>query len=169
MCSTCSQILPGGSVKYKVLIVPQSPGKKVLMACLDCPLLRQVTNQLEIEVVKDEWPPRVTQWTRHSDTRKERKRKEKTQLQIYQYHCIVLLCFTNVVLKENQMVKCYISFRTNSFWQTKEVKGIVYSKLMSTLMLFQTHVTFFCETFLNLNPLKSVVTFNMCFVWGNLN
>ncbi|XP_067233801.1 coagulation factor XIII A chain [Chanodichthys erythropterus] len=45
-----SQILPGGSVKYKVLIVPRSPGKKVLMACLDCPLLRQVTNQLEIEV-----------------------------------------------------------------------------------------------------------------------
>uniref|UniRef100_A0A671M4K7 protein-glutamine gamma-glutamyltransferase n=1 Tax=Sinocyclocheilus anshuiensis TaxID=1608454 RepID=A0A671M4K7_9TELE len=49
-----SQILPGASVKYKVLLIPRFLGKKVLMACLDCPLLRQVTNQLEFEVVKDE-------------------------------------------------------------------------------------------------------------------
>uniref|UniRef100_A0A8C1ABY7 protein-glutamine gamma-glutamyltransferase n=1 Tax=Cyprinus carpio carpio TaxID=630221 RepID=A0A8C1ABY7_CYPCA len=49
-----SQILPGASVIYKVLLIPQSLGKKVLMACLDCPLLRQVTNQLEFEVVQDE-------------------------------------------------------------------------------------------------------------------
>uniref|UniRef100_A0A8C1ACT4 protein-glutamine gamma-glutamyltransferase n=2 Tax=Cyprinus carpio TaxID=7962 RepID=A0A8C1ACT4_CYPCA len=48
-----SQILPGASVKYKVSLFPQSLGKKVLMACLDCPLLRQVTNQLEFEVVQD--------------------------------------------------------------------------------------------------------------------
>ncbi|XP_016296093.1 coagulation factor XIII A chain-like [Sinocyclocheilus anshuiensis] len=48
-----SQILPGASVKYKVSLFPRSPGKKVLMACLDCPLLRQVTNQLEFEVVQD--------------------------------------------------------------------------------------------------------------------
>lgn len=46
------QILPWSSVKYKVLIVPRSSGKKVLMACLDCPQLRQVTNQLEIEILK---------------------------------------------------------------------------------------------------------------------
>ncbi|XP_067291171.1 coagulation factor XIII A chain-like [Pseudorasbora parva] len=49
-----SEILPGGSVKYKVLVFPRSSGKKVLMACLDCPLLRQVTNQLEIEILKEE-------------------------------------------------------------------------------------------------------------------
>ncbi|XP_073687168.1 coagulation factor XIII A chain isoform X2 [Garra rufa] len=49
-----SQILPGASVKYKFLLVPRSLGKKVLMVCLDCPQLRQVTNQLEFEVVKDE-------------------------------------------------------------------------------------------------------------------
>ncbi|XDV46821.1 hypothetical protein PO909_016653 [Leuciscus waleckii] len=47
-----SQILPGGSVRYKVSMVPRTPGKKVLMACLDCPLLRQVTNQVEIEILK---------------------------------------------------------------------------------------------------------------------
>ncbi|XP_043081767.1 coagulation factor XIII A chain [Puntigrus tetrazona] len=48
-----SQILPGASVKYKVSLFPRSPGKKVLMACLDCPLLRQVTNQLEFEVANN--------------------------------------------------------------------------------------------------------------------
>uniref|UniRef100_A0A673LN04 Coagulation factor XIII A chain-like n=1 Tax=Sinocyclocheilus rhinocerous TaxID=307959 RepID=A0A673LN04_9TELE len=48
-----SQILPGASVTYKVLLIPRLLGKKVLMVCLDCPLLRQVTNQLEF-VVKDE-------------------------------------------------------------------------------------------------------------------
>ncbi|XP_077100210.1 coagulation factor XIII A chain-like [Siphateles boraxobius] len=45
-----SQILPGGSVKYTVSMVPRTPGKKVLMASLDGPLLRQVTNQLEIDI-----------------------------------------------------------------------------------------------------------------------
>ncbi|XP_059380055.1 coagulation factor XIII A chain-like [Carassius carassius] len=48
-----SRILPGASVKYKVSFFPLSLGKKVLMACLDCPLLRQVTNQIEFEVVQD--------------------------------------------------------------------------------------------------------------------
>ncbi|KAI2649300.1 Coagulation factor XIII A chain [Labeo rohita] len=48
-----SQILSGGSVKYKVSMVPRTAGKVVLMACLDCALLRQVTNQLEIEIVKE--------------------------------------------------------------------------------------------------------------------
>ncbi|KAK7124090.1 hypothetical protein R3I93_022257 [Phoxinus phoxinus] len=51
---TYSQILPGGSVKYKVSMVPRTPGKKVLIACLDCPLLSQVTNELEIETLKAE-------------------------------------------------------------------------------------------------------------------
>lgn len=48
-----SQILPGASVMYRLLLIPQSLGKKVLMACLDCPQLRQVTNKLEFEVVQD--------------------------------------------------------------------------------------------------------------------
>ncbi|XP_039546432.1 coagulation factor XIII A chain-like [Pimephales promelas] len=45
-----SQILPGGSVRYKVSMVPRTPGRKVLMAVLDAPLLRQVTNQLVIQI-----------------------------------------------------------------------------------------------------------------------
>ncbi|XP_067233800.1 coagulation factor XIII A chain-like [Chanodichthys erythropterus] len=45
------QILPGGSVQYTETITPQTPGKKVLIGCLDCAALRQVTNQLEINVV----------------------------------------------------------------------------------------------------------------------
>ncbi|CAM4720529.1 unnamed protein product [Leuciscus chuanchicus] len=49
-----SQILPGGSVKYKMSMIPRTPGKKVLMASLDCPLLRQVTSQLEIEIFEAE-------------------------------------------------------------------------------------------------------------------
>ncbi|KAG1941462.1 protein-glutamine gamma-glutamyltransferase K [Pimephales promelas] len=49
-----SQILPGGSVRYKVSMVPRTPGKKVVMTVLDCPLLRQVTNQLEIEILQTE-------------------------------------------------------------------------------------------------------------------
>ncbi|XP_073797469.1 coagulation factor XIII A chain [Danio rerio] len=55
-----SQILPGASVNYTVSIVPRAHGKKVLMACLDCSALRQVTNQLEFEVLKKEL---VTQGT----------------------------------------------------------------------------------------------------------
>uniref|UniRef100_A0A673H2P2 protein-glutamine gamma-glutamyltransferase n=1 Tax=Sinocyclocheilus rhinocerous TaxID=307959 RepID=A0A673H2P2_9TELE len=48
--SICSQIAPGGTLQYTDTITPQSPGKKVLMACLDCATVRQVTNQLEIFV-----------------------------------------------------------------------------------------------------------------------
>ncbi|XP_016375137.1 coagulation factor XIII A chain-like [Sinocyclocheilus rhinocerous] len=44
------QIAPGGTLQYTDTITPQSPGKKVLMACLDCATVRQVTNQLEIFV-----------------------------------------------------------------------------------------------------------------------
>ncbi|XP_043081664.1 coagulation factor XIII A chain-like [Puntigrus tetrazona] len=47
---TYDQIAPGGSLQYTDMITPQSPGKKVLIACLDCPTVRQVTNQLEIFV-----------------------------------------------------------------------------------------------------------------------
>ncbi|XP_073686810.1 coagulation factor XIII A chain-like [Garra rufa] len=47
---TYEQILPGGSVQYTETITPRSPGKKVLIACLDCAALRQVCNQLEIIV-----------------------------------------------------------------------------------------------------------------------
>ncbi|XP_057178198.1 coagulation factor XIII A chain-like [Triplophysa rosa] len=46
------QIFPGGSIKYKESIIPQVHGKKTLIACLDCSALRQVTNQIEIDVLK---------------------------------------------------------------------------------------------------------------------
>ncbi|XP_056093024.1 coagulation factor XIII A chain-like [Rhinichthys klamathensis goyatoka] len=45
------QILPGGSVQYTEAITPQTPGRRVLIGCLDCAALRQVTNQLEIIVL----------------------------------------------------------------------------------------------------------------------
>ncbi|XP_077101534.1 coagulation factor XIII A chain-like [Siphateles boraxobius] len=48
---TYEQIPPGGSVKYTEAITPQTPGRKVLIGCLDCAALRQVTNQLEIIVL----------------------------------------------------------------------------------------------------------------------
>uniref|UniRef100_A0A671PZ23 protein-glutamine gamma-glutamyltransferase n=1 Tax=Sinocyclocheilus anshuiensis TaxID=1608454 RepID=A0A671PZ23_9TELE len=47
---TYDQIAPGGTLQYTDTITPQYPGKKVLMACLDCATVRQVTNQLEIFV-----------------------------------------------------------------------------------------------------------------------
>ncbi|XP_051542739.1 coagulation factor XIII A chain-like [Myxocyprinus asiaticus] len=46
------QILPGGSVKYKESIFPLISGKKKLIACLDCSALRQVTAQIDVEVLK---------------------------------------------------------------------------------------------------------------------
>nr|AAI24203.1 Zgc:152982 [Danio rerio] len=45
------QVAPGGSVQYKDTITPYSPGRKVLIGCLDCIPLSQITNQLEINVV----------------------------------------------------------------------------------------------------------------------
>uniref|UniRef100_A0A672QV69 protein-glutamine gamma-glutamyltransferase n=1 Tax=Sinocyclocheilus grahami TaxID=75366 RepID=A0A672QV69_SINGR len=47
---TYDQIAPGGTLQHTDTITPQYPGKKVLMACLDCATVRQVTNQLEIFV-----------------------------------------------------------------------------------------------------------------------
>uniref|UniRef100_A0A8C1YFS0 protein-glutamine gamma-glutamyltransferase n=1 Tax=Cyprinus carpio TaxID=7962 RepID=A0A8C1YFS0_CYPCA len=47
---TYAQIAPGGTVQYTDTITPWSPGKKVLIACLDCATVRQVTSQLEIFV-----------------------------------------------------------------------------------------------------------------------
>uniref|UniRef100_A0A8C1BLY8 protein-glutamine gamma-glutamyltransferase n=1 Tax=Cyprinus carpio carpio TaxID=630221 RepID=A0A8C1BLY8_CYPCA len=47
---TYAQIPPGGTVQYTDTITPWSPGKKVLIACLDCATVRQVTSQLEIFV-----------------------------------------------------------------------------------------------------------------------
>ncbi|TRY89156.1 hypothetical protein DNTS_018074 [Danionella cerebrum] len=46
-----SEILPGSSLKYKVMVIPQMSGRRVLMATLDCPQLREVTGQLEINVL----------------------------------------------------------------------------------------------------------------------
>ncbi|XP_067291170.1 coagulation factor XIII A chain-like [Pseudorasbora parva] len=48
---TYEQIVPGGSVQMTEIITPTTPGKKVLVGCLDCAALRQVTNQLEINVL----------------------------------------------------------------------------------------------------------------------
>lgn len=45
------QVAPGGSVQYTDTITPYSPGRKVLIGCLDCIPLSQITNQLEINVV----------------------------------------------------------------------------------------------------------------------
>uniref|UniRef100_A0A8C2EZU8 protein-glutamine gamma-glutamyltransferase n=1 Tax=Cyprinus carpio TaxID=7962 RepID=A0A8C2EZU8_CYPCA len=67
-----SQILPGASVKYKVSLFPQSLGKKVLMACLDCPLLRQVTNHDTGNKI---------------EKRQEKRNRRETQLQSSLYHC----------------------------------------------------------------------------------
>ncbi|XP_026056647.1 coagulation factor XIII A chain-like [Carassius auratus] len=47
---TYDQIAPGGTVQYTNTITPWSSGKKVLIACLDCATVRQVTSQLEIIV-----------------------------------------------------------------------------------------------------------------------
>ncbi|XP_026057540.1 coagulation factor XIII A chain-like [Carassius auratus] len=47
---TYDQIAPGGTVQFTNTITPWSSGKKVLIACLDCPTVRQVTSQLEIIV-----------------------------------------------------------------------------------------------------------------------
>uniref|UniRef100_A0A672S4K2 protein-glutamine gamma-glutamyltransferase n=1 Tax=Sinocyclocheilus grahami TaxID=75366 RepID=A0A672S4K2_SINGR len=47
---TYDHIAPGGSLQYTETITPQYPGKKVLIACLDCATVRQVTSQLEIFV-----------------------------------------------------------------------------------------------------------------------
>ncbi|TRY89164.1 hypothetical protein DNTS_018077 [Danionella cerebrum] len=47
---TLTKIAPGGTLQYTDTIIPQAPGKKVLIGCLDCPALRQVTNHLEIIV-----------------------------------------------------------------------------------------------------------------------
>ncbi|XP_026093431.1 coagulation factor XIII A chain-like [Carassius auratus] len=47
---TYDHIAPGGSLQYTEMITPQHPGKKMLIACLDCPTVRQVTSQLEIFV-----------------------------------------------------------------------------------------------------------------------
>uniref|UniRef100_A0A8C2PW30 protein-glutamine gamma-glutamyltransferase n=1 Tax=Cyprinus carpio TaxID=7962 RepID=A0A8C2PW30_CYPCA len=47
---TYDHIAPGGSLQYTETITPQYPGKSVLMACLDCAAVRQVTSQLEIFV-----------------------------------------------------------------------------------------------------------------------
>ncbi|XP_051970450.1 coagulation factor XIII A chain-like [Xyrauchen texanus] len=46
------QILPGGSVKYKESIFPLISGKKKLLVCLDCKALRQVTGEIDVEVLK---------------------------------------------------------------------------------------------------------------------
>ncbi|XP_056593617.1 coagulation factor XIII A chain-like [Triplophysa dalaica] len=45
------QILPGGVLQYTESITPLNPGKRVLIAGLDCARLRQVTNQLEIDIL----------------------------------------------------------------------------------------------------------------------
>ncbi|XP_065150830.2 coagulation factor XIII A chain-like [Paramisgurnus dabryanus] len=48
---TYRQIFPGGTIKYKESIIPKALGKKTLMACLDCNTLRQVNNEVVIEVL----------------------------------------------------------------------------------------------------------------------
>ncbi|XP_065150833.2 coagulation factor XIII A chain-like [Paramisgurnus dabryanus] len=48
---TYNQILPGGFVQNMESITPMYSGKNVLIACLDCDELRQVTNQLEIYIM----------------------------------------------------------------------------------------------------------------------
>ncbi|KAA0704900.1 Coagulation factor XIII A chain [Triplophysa tibetana] len=45
------QILPGGIMQYTESITPLEPGQRVLIAGLDCTQLRQVTNQLEINIL----------------------------------------------------------------------------------------------------------------------
>ncbi|XP_058621908.1 coagulation factor XIII A chain-like [Onychostoma macrolepis] len=47
---TYDQIAPGGTLQYKDTITPESAGTKVLIACLDCVAVRQVTSELEIFV-----------------------------------------------------------------------------------------------------------------------